>query len=71
MTAQRITPTDLIGAVIKDAYEEGGALVLALKGREGRAVHLAVMRDPEGNGPGSLHVYDSNAGTFVGCLGGR
>ena len=71
MSAPRIMPADLVGATIKDAYEEGEVLHLALKGREGRAVHLAVMRDPEGNGPGSLHVYDSNAGTFIGCLGGR
>ena len=71
MSAHRIMPADLVGATIKDAYEEGDVLHLALKGREGRAVHLAVMRDPEGNGPGSLHVYDSNAGTFIGCLGGR
>jgi len=71
MIAPRVTLTDLIGAIVKDAYEEGEVLHLALKGRQGLSVHVTVMRDPEGNGPGSLHVYDSNAGTFIGCLGGR
>jgi hypothetical protein len=71
MSAQRITQADLRGATINDAYQKGDVLTLSLRGRDGRAFHLAVMRDPEGNGPGSLHVYDSHAGTFIGCLGGR
>lgn len=71
MSTDRPTLADLAGATIEDAYEDGDTLVLALKTREGRALHVAVMRDPEGNGPGALHVFDSETVTFLGILGGR
>ena len=67
---RHVVPGDLIGALIKDAYEEGNTIHLSLKGREGRPFHITVMSDPEGNGPGSLHVSDSQILTFLGSLGG-
>ena len=67
---RHVGPGDLIGALIKDAYEEGNTIHLSLKGREGRSFHVTVMSDPEGNGPGSLHVSDSQLATFLGSLGG-
>ena len=71
MSAERLTLADLVGARIEDAYEEDEVLTLALKDRNGRALHVAVMRDPEGNGPGSVHVFDTETVTFLGILGGR
>jgi hypothetical protein len=62
---------DLIGAVITDAYVKDSTVHLSLRGREGRRFHVAVMSDPEGNGPGSLHVSDTQLMTFLGALGGR
>lgn len=67
---RHVGPGDLVGALIKDAYEEGNTIHLSLKGREGRAFHVTVMSDPEGNGPGSLHISDSQILTFLGSLGG-
>jgi hypothetical protein len=62
---------DLIGSVIEGAYETGNTIYLSLNGREGRRFRVAVMSDPEGNGPGSLHVSDCQLMTFLGSLGGR
>lgn len=70
--ARRIRPADLIGWKVTQAERaDDGALTLVLSGLHlsGRNLDLtcSVMRDPEGNGPGSLHVYDS-LGDFRGIL---
>jgi hypothetical protein len=67
---RHVGPGDLIGAVITYAYVKHSTVRLSLRGREGRRFHVAVMSDPEGNGPGSLHVSDTQLMTFLGTLGG-
>jgi len=65
-----LTPADLVGMGIHHAHLEDGCLRLIVEAPD-RVLHLLVMCDQEGNGPGALHVFDPDAGAFVGILGGR
>jgi hypothetical protein len=51
----------LIGRKVLDAwYAEDGDLILHLSSRKNQPVLVVtVRRDPEGNGPGALHCYES------------
>lgn len=72
MTAPRVTRDDLIGSVIKHASLGDGENepILTIETPDGRSFYLSVMSDPEGNGPGALHVFDGQSGKFIGILGG-
>ncbi len=67
-----LVPFDLNGYTIADASidpdpDEDAGIVLILH-KPGRPdLTCSVMRDPEGNGPGALHVYDA-LGEFRGIL---
>lgn len=61
----------LVGRTVAQAFIDGDrAACLVLD--DGRA--LLVMSDPEGNGPGALHVYGAETAEadapFLGILGG-
>jgi len=62
---------DLIGAIVVDATDEGDGINLGLQCADGVTRLACVMCDPEGNGPGSLHLYDNRTGEYLGPLGGR
>jgi hypothetical protein len=65
----------LVGLTIRDVTVLGdGSVVIQAgaetSGRRGPAYQLHVMRDPEGNGPGALHVHDIYGGPSA-ILGGE
>jgi hypothetical protein len=65
----RIKPSDLLGLTIMSAaMSDDHSLTLTLS-RIGSPDDLTccVMCDPEGNGPGSVHVYGKR-GDFLGVL---
>jgi len=70
-----ITDDTLIGATILSAHtSREDELILLIRPREGAGVRdtvCIVMADPEGNGPGAMHLYDHKTGDDLGTLGGR
>ena len=56
--------TALAGARIDHAFIADGQVYLNLITAHGADVVVTVMRDPEGNGPGSLHLFAGER-----CLG--
>lgn len=66
----RMVPNDLCGATITAATLVGDELRLMLTLANGHDALAAVQRDPEGNGPGALHVRDNGTREYH-ILGGR
>lgn len=52
----RLNAVDLIGATILSATIVERTLMLVVQLDNGRRLTGGVMSDPEGNGPGSLHL---------------
>jgi hypothetical protein len=63
----RITARELVGYTIEEAHPYGSGLLLVLCHHERPDLQATVYRDPEGNGPGALHIFDGN-GDFRGIL---
>ena len=56
--------------IISASVDELCELSFTIETSAGRTLHLFVKADPEGNGPGSLHVLRVQ-GTVLTILGGR
>ena len=81
------TPETLAGRkIVRASLQADGTLVLTLgpcnadapasiiaaQPKEDQApLVVAVMRDPEGNGPGALHLMEAASGEFLGIVGGH
>jgi hypothetical protein len=62
----------IIGASVEatDAREGATMCTLSIETKRGRVAHVLVYSDPEGNGPGALHVLGHD-GELLGIVGGR
>ena len=67
-----VEPATLAGATILQAEtDEHDTLILLIRPRAGvnlPDMAVAVMSDAEGNGNGSLHIFDNRNGSYLGTM---